>query len=215
MKKSANKIILVENWISKVDSSNQHCEVRAEQLQEGSWECKIKLSLINKTIIAKSSKEVNAMLMAAEKASKLIDEYMKEHPELTIENIYEGKPYFIESDGSGRFVNIGFSSKYRRKEGERMMGGMMASMNAIQKAIENIEETYGTDNGTFIQVLDMDWFDDMSQEDIRDKIYNVLSKEYSIYFDISTMTLIGRHIIVIGCANKIEFMTRKEAEQLC
>ena len=121
MKKlNANKILWVESWVNKADPNINDFELCAESLPNGKWRCEVYLPLINETVKSTSSTEVNAMLNASRKAAKLIDEYMKDHPELEITNEFKGMPYLIESDENGRYKSIGLSSEYRRKEGEKM-----------------------------------------------------------------------------------------------
>ena len=106
-KKNANNIMWVEYWIRKAHPSFEEYELYAEKYDNYRWICEIELPLINKTVKSISEKEVNAMLNASEKAAKLINEYMKEHPELVIKNSFKGKRWEIVSDENGKFLSMG------------------------------------------------------------------------------------------------------------
>ena len=104
--KSANDIMWVEYWIEQcseqpdilnklsdvdldIDESRQHEEaIFAEPYQNNTWICSIDLPLVGETVEAVATTEINAMINASEKASKLIDEYLEWHPELKIRNIF-------------------------------------------------------------------------------------------------------------------------------
>ena len=54
-----------------------------------------------------------------------------------------------------------------------------------------------------------------AQEDIKNQVYDILLTEYSIVLSESIVIVKDNYVIAGGYANKIEFMTRKEAKQLC
>ena len=117
----ANKILWVEYWIQQAHPSYKDYELSAEKYDDKRWICKLELPLINRTVQSISKTEVNAMINAADKATRLIDGYMKEHPELKIKNEFKGKPYLIHSDRNGRYKSIGLSSEYRARIGKKMI----------------------------------------------------------------------------------------------
>ena len=174
LKKNANNIMWVEYWIRKAHPSFEEYELYAERYDDYRWICEIELPLINKTVKSISEKEVNAMLNASEKAAKLIDEYMKEHPELVIRNSFKGKRWEIVSDENGKFLSMGMSSAWRREQGKQMEKMTKDSLEAVKKAIKRIAKINGTSKNLFIQVLDQSLFDE--DKPIRDIMYEVNDK---------------------------------------
>ncbi len=134
---NANNIMWVEYWIRKAHPSFEEYELFAERYDDYRWICEIKLPLIEKSVKSISEKEVNAMLNASTKAVKLIDEYMKDHPELKIINRFKGKRWEIVSDETGKFVSMGMSSAWRREQGKQMEKMTKDSLETIKKAIKN------------------------------------------------------------------------------
>ena len=96
-----------------------------------------------------------------------------------------------------------------------MIGLMTQSVDNIESAIANIKRVRGTANGIFVQSFDKELFGDKEQEDIKNQVYGILLKEYSIVLSESIVIVKDNYVIAVGYANKIEFMARKEAEQLC
>lgn len=177
IKQNANNIMWVEYWIQKAHPSFKDYELFAERYDESRWICEIKLPLINKTVKAISEKEVNAMLNASEKAAKLINEYMKKHPELELRNMFKGKRWEINSDENGKFLSIGMSSAWRLKQGKQMEKMTKDSLDTIKRAIKRLAKINGTSKNLFIQVLDRSLFDEnkSTQEimyEVNDKIEN-------------------------------------------
>ena len=198
-KKNANNIMWVEYWIRKAHPSFEEYELYAERYDVYRWICEIELPLINKTVKSISEKEVNAMLNASEKAAKLIDEYMKEHPELVIRNSFKGKRWEIVSDETGKFLSMGMSSAWRREQGKQMEKMTKDSLEAVKKAIKRIAKINGTSKNLFIQVLDQSLFDE--DKPIRDIMYEVNDKIENDYH-MTNMTVCydkdGDSVIVVG-----------------
>ena len=199
LKKNANNIMWVEYWIRKAHPSFEEYELYAERYDNYRWICEIELPLINKTVKSISEKEVNAMLNASEKAAKLIDEYMKEHPELVIRNSFKGKRWEIVSDETGKFLSMGMSSAWRREQGKQMEKMTKDSLEAVKKAIKRIAKINGTSKNLFIQVLDQSLFDE--DKPIRDIMYEVNDKIENDYH-MTNMTVCydkdGDSVIVVG-----------------
>ena len=189
----------VEYWIRKAHPSFEEYELYAEKYDNYRWICEIELPLINKTVKSISEKEVNAMLNASEKAAKLIDEYMKEHPELVIRNSFKGKRWEIVSDENGKFLSMGMSSAWRREQGKQMEKMTKDSLEAVKKAIKRIAKINGTSKNLFIQVLDQSLFDE--DKPIRDIMYEVNDKIENDYH-MTNMTVCydkdGNSVIVVG-----------------
>ena len=198
-KKNANNIMWVEYWIRKAHPSFEEYEMYAERYDDYRWICEIELPLISKTVKSISEKEVNAMLNASEKAAKLIDEYMKEHPELVIRNSFKGKRWEIVSDETGKFLSMGMSSAWRREQGKQMEKMTKDSLEAVKKAIKRIAKINGTSKNLFIQVLDQSLFDE--DKPIRDIMYEVNDKIENDYH-MTNMTVCydkdGDSVIVVG-----------------
>ena len=197
--KNANNIMWVEYWIRKAHPSFEEYELYAERYDDYRWICEIELPLINKTVKSISEKEVNAMLNASEKAAKLINEYMKEHPELVIRNSFKGKRWEIVSDENGRFLSMGMCSAWRRRQGKQMEKMTRDSLEAVKKAIKRLAKINGTSKNLFIQVLDQSFFDE--NKSIQDIIHEVNDKIENDYH-MSNMTVCydkdGDSVIVVG-----------------
>ena len=198
-KKNANNIMWVEYWIRKAHPSFEEYELYAEKYDNYRWICEIELPLINKTVKSISEKEVNSMLNASEKAAKLINEYMKEHPELVIKNSFKGKRWEIVSDENGKFLSMGMSSAWRREQGKQMEKMTRDSLETVKKAIKKLAKINGTSKNLFIQVLDQSLFDE--DKPIRDIMYEVNDKIENDYH-MTNMTVCydkdGDSIIVVG-----------------
>ena len=189
----------VEYWIRKAHPSFEEYELYAERYDDCRWICEIELPLINKTVKSISEKEVNAMLNASEKAAKLINEYMKEHPELVIKNSFKGKRWEIVSDENGKFLSMGMSSAWRREQGKQMEKMTRDSLETVKKAIKKLAKINGTSKNLFIQVLDQSLFDE--DKPIRDIMYEVNDKIENDYH-MTNMTVCydkdGDSVIVVG-----------------
>ena len=189
----------VEYWIRKAHPSFGEYELFAEKYDDCRWICEIKLPLINKTVKSISEKEVNAMLNASTKAAKLIDEYMKDHPELKIINRFKGKRWEIVSDETGKFISMGMSSAWRREQGKQMEKMTKDSLETIKKAIKKLAKINGKSKNLFIQVLDQSLFDDnMTLTEIIKEVNDKIEKEYhttqcSVCYDID-----GGSVIAVG-----------------
>ena len=199
IKQNANNIMWVEYWIQKAHPSFEDYELFAERYDECRWICEIKLPLINKTVKSISEKEVNAMLNASKKAAKLIDEYMKKHPELKIFNRFKGKRWEIVSDENGKYISMGMSSAWRREQGKQMEKMMIDSIETVKKAIKRLAKINGTGKNLCIQVLDQSLFDeDKTIEDIMYEVNDKIEKDYHM----SNVTVCydkdGDSVIVVG-----------------
>lgn len=189
----------VEYWIRKAHPSFEEYELYAERYDDYRWICEIELPLINKTVKSISEKEVNAMLNASEKAAKLINEYMKEHPELVIRNSFKGKRWEIVSDETGKFLSMGMSSAWRREQGKQMERLMDDSIQTIKNAINKLAKINGTSKNLFIQVLDQSLFDDnMTIKEILEEVNDKLEKEYQLTQYTACYDKDGDSVIVIG-----------------
>lgn len=199
IKKNANNIMWVEYWIQKAHPSFEDYELTAEKYDDYRWICEIELPLINKTVKSISEKEVNAMFNASEKAAKLIDEYMKNHPELKIINNFKGRRWEINGDENGRFLSMGMSKAWREEQGKQMMKMTSDSLETVKKAIKEIAKINGTSKNLFIQALDQSLFDDdKTIEEIMHEVNDKIENDYYM----SNMTVCydkdGDSVIVVG-----------------
>lgn len=158
--KNANNIMWVEYWVRRAHPSYKEYEITADRYDDYRWVCEIELPLINKTVEAKSEKEIDAMINASNKAAKLINKYMVDHPELNIPNIYKNKHYSIIGDEDGKFISMGqdvsMNKRYSRQT-EKRIGD---SFKAIKKAVAKIAKINGTTKNMFIKVVDQSLLDD-------------------------------------------------------
>lgn len=199
--KNANNIMWVEYWIRKAHPSFEDYELIAEKYDDYRWICEIELPLINKTVKSISEKEVNAMFNASEKSTKLIDEYMKNHPELKIINNFKGKRWEINGDENGKFLSMGMSKAWREEQGKKMMKMTSDSIETVKKAIKKIAKINGTSKNLFIQVLDQSLFDgDKTIDEIMHEVNDKIKNDYHM----SNMTVCydkdGDSVIIVGYA---------------
>lgn len=199
IKKNANNIMWVEYWIQKAHPSFKDYELTAEKYDDHRWICEIELPLINKTVKSISEKEVNAMFNASEKAAKLINEYMNNHPELEIINSFKGKRWEINGDENGKFLSMGMSKAWREEQGKQMMKMTNDSLEAVKKATKKIAKINGTSKNLFIQVLDQSLFDsEKTIEEIMHEVNDKIKNDYhmsnmAVYYDKD-----GDSVIVVG-----------------
>ena len=199
IKKNANNIMWVEYWIQKAHPLFEDYELTSEKYDDYRWICEIELPLINKTVKSISEKEVNAMFNASEKAAKLIDEYMKNYPELKIINRFKGKRWEINGDANGKFLSMRKSKACREEQGKQMMKMTSDSLETVKKAIKKIAKINGTSKNLFIQVLDQSLFDDdKTIEEIMHEVNDKIENDYHM----SNMTVCydkdGDSVIVVG-----------------
>ena len=159
IKHNANNLMWVEYWIQNVSPTNKDYELFAEKYDDKKWICEIHLPLINEIAKSISTKEVNAMINASEKAAKLINEYMKSHPELKINIKFICEPWEIESYESGNFVSIGMKRAWIRKQFKEIEKVEKAPFKSIEKTIKNLAEINGTSKNLFVQILSRSLFD--------------------------------------------------------
>lgn len=199
IKKNANNIMWVEYWIQKAHPSFEDYELTAEKYDDYRWICEIKLPLINKIVKSISEKEINAMLNASEKAAKLIDEYMKNHPELKIINNFKGKRWEINGDENGKLLSMGMSKAWREEQGKQMMKMTSDSLETVKKAIKKLAKINGTSKNLFIQVLDQSLFDnDKTIEEIMYEVNDKIENDYHMYNMTVCYDKDGDSVIVVG-----------------
>lgn len=196
--KSATTMMWVEYWVKYVDPSRNRFEIWADKLPNGKWKCEIELPLINQKVISIATTQVNAMKNASAKAAKLINEYMKVHPEMEIRNIFKGEEWVFEEDENGNFKSAGRSSRCRVREGKQLQWKMEESSKAVEKAISRIKKVNGSTKNLFIQVIDKSFFkEDDSLEDIQRKIRNKMLGDSSDWWISWVSTSIAEDCVAV------------------
>ena len=196
----ANKIIWAERWIEHFGDKKDYEGIVANQLENGAWECVIELPLVNQTVTAVSTTEIGAMLSGADKAAKLIQEYLVEHPEVKWMPLSKARHWEITTDENG-YVMLRLNSNYRKKIGEDLMNISSESLKAVQKAINRIKRINGTDKDLFIQTYDKSLFgNDISDAEACNKAIGWLYENSHIEFDIIGIGAVDKHIIIVGHA---------------
>lgn len=204
-KQSANKILWVEHWINQVSQDYEEFELIAEELPNKKWGCHIELPLINKTVVARSSKEINAMLIVAAKASKLIDEFLVNHPALKIENPYKNNHYIILGDKNGRFKSIELEKKYLNKLSDKEQKNVSKTFEGIRKNINRIKKNNKINKSVFIQVFDKSILKEVqSINDLIKKLSTYFHKEYGYRVDSIDAVSDDENVIIIGYASNKE-----------
>ena len=116
--KSANSMVWVDHWMEEVDPLNNVFDCLANfvsRLPNGKWKCEIKLPLINEIVSAVSSIQVDAIKEVMDKAAELIENYMLEHDELKVENVYLDDEYVFEENEDGELISIVLQSKNKNE----------------------------------------------------------------------------------------------------
>ena len=96
----ANKVIKTLNWIAQVDEDGQSV-LEPKLNKKGIYECEIHLPIIEKTVIGLGDDKLESIDNATQQTSNLIDEYLEEHPDAEVRNIFGGQRYVLEEDDSG------------------------------------------------------------------------------------------------------------------
>ena len=197
-KKSANKIVYVHRWMIHHLKDEDYKSIEATQLANGKWTCEIGIPLTGKTVKSTSLDKINAMINAADKATKVIQDYLKQHPEIKWYPLSKFRHWEI-GYGEHNLVEINLENSYREKMDIDIENMKQESVNAVKKAIVRIERVTGVDKQLFIQVIDRALFDkDDSDDDIFKKIFDTMYEEHNIYLDPIQCLNDGDRVIVIG-----------------
>lgn len=208
--KKANKIAYVDRWNMHFSEDKEFESVIAEQMPNGKWLCGIELCLINQTIKSVASTEINAMLNTADKATKVIQNYLKNHPEVKWVPLSKFRHWEINTDEYG-FVSLNQNSDYRKKTGEKMKMIHAETIKAVNKAIARIEKLNGTDKDVFIQVIDRSFFKEgATNDEIYKKLFDTMYDEHNIFLSTIACDNNNNHIIMVGYTS-----TRQEFERFC
>ena len=182
--------------------------VEANKLPNGKWLCEIELPLINLTVKASSVTKINAMLNAADKATRVIKQYLENNPDVRWIPLSKFRHWEIEMGEHG-FVSLHLNSEYRKKSGQEMLRMQQESIKAVKKAISRIKRINGSDKDLFIQVLDRSLFDkDATNDDIYKKIFDTMYEQHNVFVSSIDCDTENNHVIVVGYSS-----TREEFEQ--
>ena len=204
----ANKIEYVERWVRNYGKSKEYDGVEAKKTPSGKWLCEIELPLVNQTIKALSNTEINAMLNAADKATRAIKQYLKEHPDVKWPPLSKFRHWEIEMGEYG-FVSMHLNEEYRSRIGMQLVQMQQESIKAVKKSIARIKRINGSDKGMFIQVLDRSLFDkDATNDEIFKKIHDAMYYKHNIFVSSIGCDSDNDHVIMIGYSS-----TREEFEE--
>ncbi len=197
--KTANKIVYIDRWLLRYGKDSQADGVTASQLPNGRWVCEIKLPLVNQTVKATSSIEMNAMINASSKAYTLVKKYLIEHSEVKFMKMSDFRHFEITTDDYG-CARISTNSEYRKKLGEEMIKMEMDTAKAMEKAVARIKKVQGTTKDLFIQVIDKSFFkEDDTIEDIQRKISDKLFDGNPCWIiSWRSTTIVGNCVVAVG-----------------
>lgn len=105
--------------------------------------------------------------------------------------------------------------KKMKTQRQKVENLLKQTIDEIENAMSNIKTIYGKADGIFVYTFDRSAFEQKTKEDIESAVHDILMKEYSIILESPTIVVNNDCVIAIGYANRIEFMTKKEAEKLC
>lgn len=202
--KTANKMAYVERWVNHFGNNNKYDGVLAEKQSNGKWLCEIELPLINQTITQESSNHMDALLMASEKATKVIQFYLLNHPEVEWIPLSKVRHWELTADDTG-FVSLGLSVNYRRKIWEQMQKDRADSINIIKKALAKLAKKRGSNDNAYIQVVGHAAFDDdMKIKDILREVEKKFMEDYKLVEATTCYDKETRSVITFGYTMPIE-----------
>lgn len=204
--KTANNIMWVEAWIKQAHPSLEF-EISADPYKN-KWKCEFDIPTVNKKVTSISNTEVNAMLSAAKKARKLINEYLVNHPELkNIVDKYWTKNWKIKEDENGNFVSLSRKSKAVKQESERFVQNVGTAGKTIETAIEKIERLFNYHGSLNIQVIDKKLLGDNPDiQELEQKAWDNYKKMYGMKDDLprwQTVCTTDDNIIFIRYQDKV------------
>lgn len=203
LKAKANNIVWVEYWINQVNPSSEKYEINAEQLDNGKWICEIELPLVGKTVNTFSETEINAVLDAADIASKYIGEYMSENADQVIENPYIGEDLVIESDENGEIIFVGPSYEHRQELDKLFESFTNKLITAASDAMKELPKKYRSNMGVVVKILDKSLFgNDLSENELAFKARKYLNKDTDVKDQIVCYDNASESVIIIGYTHK-------------
>ncbi len=204
--KTANNIMWVEAWIKQAHPSLDF-EISAKPYK-GKWICEFNIPTVNKIAKSISSTEVNAMLNAARKARKLINDYLEGHPELrNMVDKYWERDWIIEEDENGYFMSLCRSQKAIRKESKKFVQKIELLKRVIDTAIDKIEKIFDYRGSLNIQVIDRKLLSkDLNLQEIEQKAWDNYRKTYCMDNDLprwQTTHVIDDNVILVRYQDKV------------
>lgn len=203
--KTANKIMYVDRWMRTHGKTKSFKNVIANKLPNGRWLCELELPLVNQTVKANCSTEINAMLVAANKATKAIQNYLKNNPGFKWYPLSKERHWIIYAEEDG-YASIRLTEEHHKKIREDLIKAEEESLKAIEKAIKRVGRIIGSIKNLFVQVMDKSYFrDDISKKDLVDKMMNTLNMRDDLHPDMVGYTSDGEHAILIGFIDQNEY----------
>lgn len=158
------EIVTVVNWVSQVDEELADEILSPKKNKDGDWTSEVKLPLINKTVIGLGKDKLESIKNMAIKASQLIEEYTKEHPEIKVKDLFGADCYDLIEDNDG-YVSIEISNKERKKQGLIDMEIFTKMQDFGKSVLDEFEEKLGKYGDLFLSVQSVSLFDKELTED--------------------------------------------------
>ena len=196
--RTANKMAYVERWVSHFGDDENRDAVIAEKQPNGKWLCEIELPLINQTIRHESTNHMNALLKASEKATKVIQFYLLNHPEVKWIPLSKVRNWELTTNDDG-YMSLNLTKNYRRKIGKQMEQDRIDSINIIKKALAKLNKKWGENDHTYIQVVGHAAFsDDMKIKDILREVEGKFMEDYKLVEATTCYDKETRSVITFG-----------------
>ena len=96
----AKNVIKTLNWIAQADGDDESV-LEPKINQKGFYECVVHLPLIEKTVIGLGDTKLESIENTTKETSKLIDQYLEEHSETKLKNVFDSSRYILEEDDEG------------------------------------------------------------------------------------------------------------------
>lgn len=205
---NANKIMWVEYWVNRVQHKFDDFQVEAQKVGD-KWVCEIKLPYIRKTVTSRSSTEIGAMQRSSQKAARLIEKYIEDHPERSLPNRFKNGHWEVLYDEMG-FVYKRMRVDYKQKQlaaDEKMRND---SIKAVKKCIDRLRRIIGSSKDLFIHVLDESLFDSNKTEN--EKIMEMnekLQKDYDTINVVFGSEKYDNKIVFVGTTFKKSELSQK------
>lgn len=203
MRKNANNVVWVEYWINQVNPSFEGYDIDAEQLENGKRHCEIKLPLIEKTVTSIADTEIEVILDASEKASKLINKYMKEHEDLVIENPYIDEDWIIESNKNGEVTIIGMSDEYREEQNNILDSLTYELIMNSRESIRKLPKKNREKLGIIVKIVNKSFFgNNLSRDELLIRAGQSIKNDHEIKDSTVCYDDASESIIIVGYASK-------------
>lgn len=197
--KNANNMMWVEHWIGRFDPQREVIDIWGYEQPNGKWKCEIELPLINKVVKSISKTQVGSMKNATDKASKVINEYIKEHPECAIKNKFKGKEYCFTEDEQGHVITVGLSEKAEQTYMRQTRYIAEESLKVMKTAVNRIKKINGSDDGVFIETIKLsDVGENATSQQINMRLWEHFQKTHNYQIQAINWLLLGESVIAIG-----------------